>query len=63
MPLHEFIQLYRTEYYAENLYVCSIIITTTSQISKSWNLLDSNSTKTQLEPASLKIRRTGGDAS
>ena len=47
MPVHEFIQfIWRTEYYAENLHVCLIIITTPSQIHKSWSLHDSSSTKT-----------------
>ena len=44
MPVHEFIQLWRTEYYARNLHVCLIIITMTFQI---WSLLDSNSTETR----------------
>ena len=48
MPVHEFIQnIWATEYYAENLHVCLIIITTTSQIYKSWSLHDSSSTKTR----------------
>ena len=47
MLVHEFIRLWRIEYYAENLHVCLIIITTTSQIYKSWSLLDSNSKKTR----------------
>ena len=47
MPVHEFIQLWRTEYYAKNLHVCLIFITMTFQIYKSWSLLDSNSTKTR----------------
>ena len=47
MPVHEFIQLWRIEYYAKNLHVCLIIIIMTFQICKSWGLLDSNSTKTR----------------
>ena len=64
MPVHEFIQLWRMEYYEKNLHVCLTIITMKLQIFKStragacWILL-----KLELEPASLKIRRTGGDAS
>ena len=63
MAMHEFIQLWRIEYYAKNLHLCWITVTMTFQIYKTWSLLDSNSTKFELEPASLKIRRTGGDAS
>ena len=46
MLVHEFIQLWRIEYYAKNLHVCLIIITTTLQIYKSWGLLDSTKTRT-----------------
>ena len=65
MAVHEFIQLWRIEYYEKNPHVCLIIITTsmTFQIYKSWSLLDQILLKLELEPASLKIRRTGGDAS
>ena len=60
MPVHEFIQLWRIEYYAKDLHVCLIILTMTLLIYKS---LIQILLKLELEPASLKIRRTGGDAS
>ena len=60
MPVHEFIQLWRIEYHAKDLHVCLIILTMMLLIYKS---LIQILLKLELEPASLKIRRTGGDTS
>ena len=46
MPVH-LLQFWITEIYIGNLHICLTILTTTSQIYKSWSLHDSNSTRTR----------------
>ena len=60
MPVHEFIQLWRIEYYVKNLHVCLIFITMTFQIYKSWGLLDSTKTPTNSKSEGLEETQAEG---